>query len=217
MRAVIFAAGELPSPEAAREVLRPDDWILAADGGARHCRALGIQPAVVVGDMDSIAPEDAAALRSAGSEILAHPVRKDETDLELAVQHAVHGGATDILVLGAFGGRWDHTLANLMLSAHTSLRSIPLTFTDGLQRAWRIVGETEVEGEPGDRVSLIPIGGDALGVSTSGLEYPLGDGTLPMGSSLGVSNTLLENRARVSVREGCVLLFVVPPQVGEAR
>lgn len=217
MRAVIFAAGDLPSPEAARQVLRPDDWILAADGGARHCRALGIQPAVVIGDLDSIRPEDSAILRHAGSEFLAHPARKDETDLELAVQHAIRGGATDILVLGAFGGRWDHTLANLMLSAHPSLRSIPLAFTDGQQRAWRIVGETEVEGEPGDWVSLIPIGGDALGVSTSGLEYPLDDGTLRMGSSLGVSNTLLERRARVSVREGCVLLFLVPLKVGEGR
>ncbi|MEX0788246.1 MAG: thiamine diphosphokinase [Anaerolineales bacterium] len=215
MRAVIFAAGDVPSPEAARRILRPDDWILAADGGARHCRALGIRPAVVIGDLDSLSPEDAATWRGDGTEILAHPPRKDQTDLELAVHHAIRGGATAIVILGVFGGRWDHTLANWMLSAYPSLPPIPLTFTDGQQRAWRIHGETEVEGEPGDRVSLIPIGGDALGVSTSGLEYPLDDETLRMGASLGVSNTLLERRARVSVREGCVLLFVVPTQVGE--
>ena len=214
MRAVIFAGGDFPWPQEARRWLRPEDWILAADGGAVHCQALGLHPAVLIGDLDSLDPQAAEAQRSAGVEIILHPRAKDETDLELAAVHAVRGGADEIVIFGAFGGRWDHTLANFLLAAHPALRHLRLTFTDGRRRAWVIPDEAEVSGSPGDLVSLLPIGGDAHGISTTGLEYALQNGSLLLGSSRGVSNVLVDSPAHISVREG-LLLLVVSPREGE--
>lgn len=210
MRAVIFAGGEIPDREAARRALQPEDWIVAADGGSRHCRALGITPSVLIGDLDSADPAQVSAWRQAGIEVIPYPPEKNMTDLELALWLALDRGAGEILVLGAMGGRWDHSLANVMLTAHPALRRIPLTLSDGRQQARLLHGEGRWQGNPGDMVSLIPIGGDAAGVTTAGLRYPLQDGTLDFGSSRGLSNVLTGSEASVSVRRGMLLAFFIP-------
>ena len=212
MRAVIFAGGEIPNREAARRALRTDDWILAADGGSAHCLALGLTPSVLIGDLDSADPAQTSAWRHAGVEVVQHPADKDKTDLELALLLAVDRGANEILVLGAMGGRWDHSLANMMLIAHPGLRGIPLTLSDGSQQARLLQNAGILQGRPGDLVSLVPIGGDAVGITTAGLAYPLQDDTLTFGSSRGISNVLTGPQASVSLRQGLLLVFLIPTE-----
>jgi len=212
LRYVIFANGVLPMGEAAKDLIGPEDVVVAADGGAHHCQALGIVPQVVVGDFDSLAEDDLAALEADGAQLIHHPPRKDQTDLELALLYAVQQGADEALVLGGLGARWDQTLANLLLAAHRELRGLKLVFVHGGQRLCPIHGEGMIEGQAGDTVSLIPIGGDAEGVSTQGLEYPLEDETLHLGSSRGVSNVLLGERAEVRVKKGLLLCVVLRGQ-----
>lgn len=209
MRAVIFANGALAHPDAARNLIREGDWLIAADGGTRHCRTLGLTPHVVVGDFDSLSAEVRAEFEDAGVRLVAHPTRKDETDLELAVRLAVSEGAEDIVVLAGLGGRWDQTLANLLLLALPDLDTARLRLVDGEQQIFLIRGRAEIEGRPGDIVSLIPVGGEARGVTTEGLEYALSNGRLPFGATLGVSNVLIGESATVTVKEGSVLCIVV--------
>jgi len=85
MRAIIFANGEFPDPQGVRNLLRPDDLIIAADGGTRHALAAGVIPHIVVGDLDSLSPDEQARVEAAGSQIVRFSPRKDETDLELAL------------------------------------------------------------------------------------------------------------------------------------
>jgi thiamine pyrophosphokinase len=208
----------LDTGPAGREVvaalLRPDDRLIAADGGALHCRALGLRPEVVIGDFDSLTQADLAELEAAGSRLLRYPARKDETDLELALRWAVEQGATDILVLGALGGRWDQTLANLLLPALFAPNgSAPrIRLVDGHQQIYLIRERGQIDGGPGDIVSLIPIGGEARGVTTVGLEYPLLNGTLPFGATLGISNVLIGEAATVTIEEGVVVCVVISDQ-----
>lgn len=208
MRIVIFANGELRQPQAALSQLKPDDRLIAADGGMRHLHRLGLTPGWIVGDLDSLGSIDLDPLEAAGVEILRHPRRKDQTDLELAMLHAATLGADEIVVFGAFGARWDHTLANLLLGLHPELAGVSCIFVDGGQRVFMAQGTTRIEGSPGDIVSLIPVGGDAEGVTTSGLEYPLKGGRLTMGSTLGVSNVLTHSPAVLAVRQGQLLVYV---------
>jgi thiamine pyrophosphokinase len=208
LRAVIFANGELTDPQATLAHLDQDDRLIAADGGMRHLRDLGLTPDWIIGDLDSLDSIDLEPLQSTGVGILRHPMRKDQTDLELAMLHAVNLGAAEIVVFGAFGARWDHTMANLLLSLHPELVDVSCVFVDGGQRVFVARGSTPIEGAPGDIVSLIPVGGDAEGVTTSGLEYPLKDGRLTLGSTLGVSNVLVRNPASVNLRKGQLLVFV---------
>lgn len=208
MRAVIFANGEMHDREAVLAALEPDDRLIAADGGMRHVRELGLTPGWIIGDLDSLGQIDIEPLQAAGVEIIRHPRRKDQTDLELAMHHAIKLGADEIVAFGAFGLRWDHSLANLLLCFHPDLLNIRCTFVDGSQRVFAAREVTDIQGRPGDIVSLIPVGGDAEGVTTGGLEYSLQDGTLSLGSTLGVSNVIVRAPARVEVRKGRVLVVV---------
>lgn len=202
MRAVVVANGKLTDFEAARRVIQPGDLLIAADGGANHCQAMGLTPAVVIGDFDSVDPKTLKALKNAGTKVISHPARKDETDLELALLHARAVGAAEVLVLAGLGARWDQTLANLLLPLHPKLLGMSISFQDGLQRIYLVEDQIQLQGVPGDLVSLIPISGDAQGVTTSGLEYPLQDESLYLGATRGVSNRLLAEEATVQVKRG---------------
>jgi thiamine pyrophosphokinase len=208
-RTIIFANGILSDPAAARAALRPTDRLIAADGGLHHLQLLDRVPDVLIGDLDSVEPDEVEAVRQAGGRVERFPVRKDKTDLELAVRLALAEGAGDILVFGALGGRWDQTLANLLLLAHADFRSVRLRLLDGTQQIYLIQAAARIEGRPGDTVSLISLQGDARGVTTDGLEYPLQNGELCFGSTLGISNVLVGEQATVSVQDGLVACIVI--------
>ena len=208
MRAVIFANGEFPNPQNARDLLCSDDFIIAADGGTHHALAVGAIPHVVIGDLDSLSPDEQARVEAAGAQVIRFSPRKDETDLELALLHAVREGATEIVILAALGGRLDQTIANLLLLALPELSGLDVHIVEGQQTVFLIHDEALIEGRPGDTVSLIPLGGDAVGVTTEGLEWPLHEDTLRFGPARGVSNVLTAERARVRVRRGSLLCVV---------
>jgi thiamine pyrophosphokinase len=208
MRTVIFANGEFPNPQITRTLLRPDDLIIAADGGTRHALSIGAPPHVVIGDLDSLSPDDQARVEAAGSPIVRFSPRKDETDLELALLHAVREGATEIVILAALGGRLDQTLANVLLLALPELEGLDVRIVEGQQTAFLIQSEALIKGQPGDTVSLIPLGGDAVGVTAEGLEWPLDEASLRFGLARGVSNVLVKEQARVRVRRGLLLCVV---------
>ena len=209
MRAVIFANGQLSNPELIH--LSADELVIAADGGHRHCLALGLTPQVVIGDLDSLDQESQDQLTALGVPVIRHPRRKDYTDLELALQYAVKQGSKEIAVYGALGLRWDMTLANLLLPAAADLSVARIWLLDGPQeitllRAGQLV---KIIGNPGDTVSLIPIGGDALGITTQGLEYPLNNENLYFGATRGVSNVLLSSPAQVQITTGMLICTII--------
>ena len=218
LRALIFANGPLPDPQSVRALIQPDDWLIAADGGARHCLKLGLKISVVIGDFDSLQERDLKALRKAGSRLVRHPQNKDQTDLELALRHALGSGATEILILGAVGGRLDQTLANLLLPALPDMPETRIWLIDGPSRAtiMRSGGRLQLDGQHGDVVSLVPLGGSALGVTTTGLEYPLMKEPLAFGSTLGVSNTMLGDSASVELEVGVLAVFITRFTAGSA-
>ena len=208
MRAVVFANGTLNNLEAARALLRPDDTLIAADGGAMHCRKLGIVPALIVGDMDSLPEEEQRYWDQQGVQFIRHDHRKDETDLELAMLYAQGLDRDETLVLGALGGRWDQTVANLLLPSYHLLDAQDVTFWHEGLWIYVIRNRRVIRGQAGQTVSLIPVGGDARGVITDGLEWPLENETLVMGASRGVSNLITGKEATIQVHDGILLCFV---------
>lgn len=208
MRAVIFANGELHDLEAVRALLEPGDTVIAADGGAHHCAALGLIPSLLVGDFDSLTDLEVQDWERRGVQLIHHDARKDETDLELALLLAQGLVREEALVFGALGGRWDQTFANLLLPAYEKLDGLDVTFWHNGLWVYLIRGRREIHGKPGQTVSLLPVGGDVVGVTTQGLEYPLNDATLKFGATRGVSNVLLAQTAAVSVESGLLLCFV---------
>jgi thiamine pyrophosphokinase len=217
--AVIFANGELNYPDAARELAGNAQLVIAADGGLRHCHALGLMPDLLIGDLDSVTPAEAATLQEDGSQVLTYPARKDFTDLELAIQEAQRRGFHELFVLAALGARWDQTLANVLLPATDSYATLRISLVDGPQEILLLRGPSslEITGQAGDIVSLIPLGGHAQGLTTEGLEYPLQDETLYFGATRGISNVLTGAGGTVTLRSGivlCVLIHHAPAAPG---
>ena len=204
-RAIVFANGELPHPEAFRALLRPDDVLIAADGGLEHLLRLGLQPNLIVGDLDSAPAEAVGHFSRQGVRVLRYPSHKDETDLELALAQAVAEGARQVLIAAALGGRLDQTLGNLALLAGPRLVGLDVRLEDGREEVFLIRSSAALEGRPGDVVSLLPWGGPAKGVETQGLLYPLHFETLYPTRTRGVSNVMSGTRAQVSLASGMLI------------
>jgi thiamine pyrophosphokinase len=226
MHALILADGDAP--------VRHDlDWawpgwddeiglVIAADGGARHAERLGVSIDVWVGDGDSIDPELLGALEARGVLIEWSRPDKDESDTELAVLAALRRGAAGIVIVGALGGaRIDHSLANVGLLALPALAERSAVLIDArsrvsLVRAPGADGEPVEQilvGRPGDLVSLLPFGPGVVGVTTSGLAYPLTDEPLPEGPARGLSNVRAMAAARVTLRAGRLLVVESPARL----
>lgn len=209
-RVVVVVNGRFAHEERLLDVIDAAGYVIAADGGANWLDAHGRTPQQIVGDMDSVEPELLQRLEAGGCLVSRRPAHKDETDAELALAAAAALQPREIILLGALGGRIDHELGNLSLLAMRELGGIDVRVYDGLSTLWLVTGTTEIRGAPGDVVSLIPWGGDAGGIHTEGLAYPLRDEMLRFGPSRGVSNVLLAEQGRVSVTFGQLLVVHTP-------
>lgn len=209
---MLFTGGD-PVDPALDQRLPPDAFVIAADSGVKHAAAVGRRVDLAVGDFDSIDPELLSAVEEAGTKVERHPKAKDATDLEIGLVAAREAGAERVIVVGGHGGRLDHFLANALLLAAPVFADLTIEALVGPARLTAIHREATLTGERGELVSLLPLGGPAIGVRTTGLLYPLADEDLRPGTTRGVSNEFLEARALVTVRGG-TLLAVQPGMPG---
>ena len=207
-RAIVLTNGNLDKPELARSWIRPGDRIICADAGANHAITLGLTPDVVVGDLDSLSPDIRAQLEESGVRFVVYPARKDQSDLELALSLAVDEGATHIDVMATMGGRLDQSLANLLLLTRLAWENVDIRVIEGEEVAWivRDGQHCQIDGYPGDTLSLVPLTLEVAGVFLEGVEWPLNNATLHLGSTLSISNVLSASRATLHVAEGIVLV-----------
>lgn len=207
MRVVVVASGEVDATDARH--FDTAELVIAADGGATSLDRVGRRPDVLVGDLDSSDEALVARLAAAGTRVERHPAAKDASDAELALRTAIDAGASDVVLAGATGGeRLDHALANVLLLASGWLDGRDVRISRGpatvrVARAGRVL---ELEGQCGDLVTLLPLAGDASGVTTVGLRWPLAESELRMGTTLGLSNEVVATGATVSVGAGLLLV-----------
>lgn len=205
--AVVVASGDLVAGDELH--LASADLVVAADGGAQSLERLGRRPDIVVGDLDSIDPDLLERLRASGVPIERHPADKDASDAELAIERAQALGARRIVLLGAAGGdRLDHELANVLLVADRRYAGLDLRLARGraVLRALHDGAGLELDARIGDGVTLLPVAGDAHGVRTAGLRWPLDGETLAFGRSRGLSNEVVATPASVQLERGTLLV-----------
>ena len=201
--AIIFCGG---GPARLDVEVPPDAFVVAADSGLAEANRLGARVDLLVGDMDSVRPGDLEAYERAGGEVQRHPEDKDATDLDLAITAAIVAGAAHLTVVGGDGGRLDHLLGNALLLAAPRHAAVEVDGVFGGARIHVVRRRRDLTGAPGELVSLLALGGPARGVGTEGLRWPLEHATLEAGSTLGISNRFLADRAVVTVAEGVVLV-----------
>ena len=195
---VIFCAGgftELLEP------IKPDDLVIAADGGLVHLENLGIPPKLILGDFDSLGyvPKDARVF----------PVEKDDTDAMLAVRHGLMAGCDRFLLYGALDGpRLDHTVANFQTLQFLADRGAT-GYLAGVDYIATVVknGTISFPASADGIISLFCMGPEAEGVTLKGLKYELDEAHLHAGHPLGVSNHFTGKPATISVKNGSLLVL----------
>lgn len=209
MNTLILSNGDLYISPHLLQLAHKTDYVIAADGGSRHCSAIKRSPDTLIGDLDSVPEHLLQEFKNGGTKILQYPARKNATDLELSIDHAIQEGAGTIYFAGMLGGRWDMSLANIFLLAHDKYKQARLVlFGDGCVMHILHPGKHALTTKPKQRASLLPLKGDGENIILSGVEYPLTQHTISFGSSIGVSNVTVSTMVHIEHTKG-VLLFIV--------
>ncbi|MEM9734047.1 MAG: thiamine diphosphokinase [Pseudomonadota bacterium] len=179
---VVLGGDVMPTARLGRQVQNCP--VIAADGGIRHAAALGIEEHLTdwVGDFDS----SSTALQQRYGALTRHAyaAEKDMTDGELAIALALEKGATDLVLVGAFGGRTDHVSAHLLSAPHLPC---PVILTSGAEEAVVLNGTLQPDWPVGTVFSILAL--DRLtGVSIAHAKWPLDAVTVSAGSGLTLSN-----------------------------
>ncbi|MEI6199458.1 MAG: thiamine diphosphokinase [Actinomycetota bacterium] len=205
---LIFIGGDSPHPNV-RQHLPTNAYVIAADSGYAHAIAMGFVPNELVGDMDSISAVDLADAHDLNVLITQFPTDKDLTDTEIAIASAIARHSTHITVVSGGGDRFDHVLG-MVHSLSSCALTVDTTLLMGTARVSyaTYTKEFRINTQPGNTMSLIPLGGDAI-VTTTGLQWELNNDTMQSFASRGVSNIASGESVTISVTTG--VLAVIEP------
>lgn len=204
----VLVGGRLTLTPALAALPRPA-IVIAADGGARHASALGVPVDAWVGDFDSSAGLNLVAPREV------HPRAKASTDAELAVAVARERGATRLMILGAFGGRFDHTFALALGAVRLAGEGLDVTLHSGDERGHPLLPDMglTLACRPGQTFSVLAAS-PLAGLSIAGARWPLDRADVPLGSGLTVSNEAEGPELRLSLHSGTALVTLLETDPG---
>ncbi|WP_238323084.1 thiamine diphosphokinase [Gorillibacterium massiliense] len=209
-RAILFSGGNLGDWALAE--VNPGDYLIGADRGALFLLQNGLKPDLSVGDFDSVTPEELALVRAGSASYEeCDPVHKDLTDTEMAMERAfeLNPPPAEILLFGALGTRFDHSLANVHLLLNALNRGIHARIIDKHNELIVLAAGQTATIRRGrfTHVSLLPLTLQVAGITLAGFQYPLFDAELTMGQSLGISNVLEDEIGTVTTKSGLILII----------
>ena len=184
------------------------DYIICADGGANHAYKMNITPNYIIGDSDSINKEVIDFYKKQNILFEEFPSKKNETDSELCILLSKSLNASKIDLFGTLGGRIDHTLANINLLYYIREQEIIPRIISEQEEIYIATNEcVKIKGNVNDIISIIPIKGDAKGVTLENLEYPLNNYDMNYSTPLGISNIMLSEECKIAVKKGSLLII----------
>jgi MAF protein/thiamine pyrophosphokinase len=204
----------------ASDFLKKQRWdgVIAADHGLEACLQLGVDVDYLIGDFDSIRQDVLEKTKKMQMQVLKYPSEKDETDTELAIYTAIEHGAQDIQILGATGTRLDHTLANIHLLKQVYKKGIQASIIDAYNRIRLILPGTTVFYKDemfGKYISFLPLEGDIYHAVLRGFHYSGDDIHFLAGTSLGVSNEVVAEKAELTIDEGRLIMIESRDEIEE--
>jgi len=184
------------------------DFIIAVDGGSNKLRKLELLPDLIIGDLDSITEENKAHFKKEKVKIIKHPVEKDQTDSEIAVDYCKENNFEQLYLTAALGGRIDQQLANLNLLEYIYQIDLEARIISDRIEIAIIDQKKKFLAKEGYRLSLIPQSSTVCGLSIKGCKYNLEDQDIFRSKSRGISNLIENNQAEVKLKSG-LLIYVL--------
>ena len=178
------------------------DQVIACDRGYLHARKMGVRPDLIIGDFDS------APVPESDVPVERHPVRKDDTDTMLAVKKALQSGCDEILIVCAFGGRLDHTIANIQAGAYVAEHGgTSRLFGAGTEAVMFRDGLRTFPRRENCSLSVFSISETSV-ISISGAEYSGDRISLTASFPLGISNAWVDDEITVTAHDGMILVMI---------
>jgi thiamine pyrophosphokinase len=184
-------------------------FVIAADKGLVSANRINLKPDYIIGDFDSVPPKLLSEYKAKAIPVETFPKMKDKTDTHIALEIALGYNPSFIDIVGATGSRMDHTISNIELLMNALNQDVNVRILDEnnciyLKNKNFIIKKSE---QYGDFISLLAFSNQVNGLKLVGFKYPLNCVTLTKGSSLGVSNELLEEEGRVYFEEGILAVI----------
>lgn len=208
MKASIIVNGDLKNIDLIKKECSDSDFVLCADGGAKYAYSAGVIPDYLIGDFDSINSSIFDYYKAKKVKIETYPSEKDYTDTELCVNKAIDLGCTKICIIGGIGDRIDHSLGNIGLLNYIDEKGILGYLSCDKCSIFLCSSGMEFIKDDFSLLSIIPFGGDAIGVTLNGLKYPLNNADIKLGDPIGISNVIISNKFKVSLKKGKILLIL---------
>ena len=183
-----------------------DELRIVVDGALEVTHRLGIRPDYIVGDFDTVNQE---LLEHYEKDIvLRHPPEKDQTDTELAIETALNAGCSQLAFFGATGSRLDHSLGNIFLLENLLKQGIEAEILNENNRLYLknqdfVLKRKETRG---DFVSLLPLTETVENVTLCGFKYAVENLTFYRERTLGISNEITEEEARIEFSKGTFIV-----------
>lgn len=210
MQTVIISGGYIDDAFATEWIkTHAYDQVIAADKGMDFLYRNHLTPDLIVGDFDSVSTESLAYFKMNKVRVVELNPMKDDTDTEFAIRKAISEGASSITLLGATGTRLDHVMGNVHLLGIGLCEGVDMEIVDAYNRIRMTDKAVEFtkENQFGKYVSLLPFSEEVTGVTLEGFKYPLLDDTLKRFCTLGVSNEIVEENAKVQLEEGILVVI----------
>ncbi|WP_041921202.1 thiamine diphosphokinase [Ilyobacter polytropus] len=204
-RAIVFLNGELLEEDKFyKEFIKDDDDIYCADGGAMHTYKLGKIPIEIIGDMDSVSKDVLVYYENKKTIIKRFSKDKDFTDGELILEYLDSKNYDEVIVFAAMGGRTDHALTNLNLI----FKYKKTKFISEKEEIFAVDRYFKFENQIGKEVSFIPFSDEISRLTLKGFKFPLDRYKLKRGSSICMSNIIIENTAEINFENGTLLCIL---------
>jgi thiamine pyrophosphokinase len=212
-KAIIFVNGNLSDLNFSKKLIDETTFLIGADGGADKIYGLGYKPDAVIGDFDSLQniPDKIKNLQTkntgteavvSGTTYRKFPTDKDSLDTELAIDFALEKGFCEIILVNTLGDETDHMLGVIFLLNKPKFEGINIRIMHSSQEIFIVSGEVKLVGEPGGKISLIPLFGEVKVESSSGLKYDPSKYSMTMQNNIGISNEFVSESANMKIPSG---------------
>lgn len=185
-------------------------WI-GVDRGVYRLLEKGIKPQAAFGDFDSVSEEELKEIENGVAKVFRFYPEKDETDLDLALDWAFKQKPKKIKIFGATGGRLDHMFGNiqLLIRAIQNDYDIDIEMIDVKNIIFvKAPGTYELEKLQHKKyISFIPITSEVKDLTLKGFKYSLKNRHIPLGSTLCISNEILNDNGTFSFSEGILMII----------
>lgn len=206
MEALLIASGDVDS-HILKEEARDKDYIIAVDGGMNYCFREGVNPDLIIGDLDSISLENKRLIEGGQIELLRFPTEKNATDLELAIDYVIEHQFTKVTILGGTGSRLDHSMAGIFLLVKLKEAKVEGFLINNKNIIFLQEGRKEVFALK-KYMSIIPISNKGIIVSLEKFKYPLNQDYIDFGSTRCISNEFLGDYGIIDIEKGCGIVIL---------